>query len=107
MISPNKAAATAVSGDTRYTLPSAVPERPSKFLLNVLSETPPEFGENPIPMHGPHAHSSTRTPAPIISESAPQSASMLMTCFDPQEIERLTDGLIVLPLRSAATFSIS
>ena len=107
VISPVKAAATAVSGDTRYTCPSAVPERPSKLRLNVLRETPPEFGENPMPIHGPQAHSSTLAPLAMISVNAPQSASISSTCFDPGETERLTSGRMVLPLSSAATFSIS
>ena len=107
VIYPVSADATAVSGDTRYTFASFVPDRPSKFLLNVLRDTPPEFGENPMPMHGPHAHSRTRAPDAMISESAPVSESILSTCFDPGDMERLTDGSIVFPLSIAATFSIS
>ena len=107
MISPVKAAATAVSGDTRYTCPSAVPERPSKLRLKVRRETPPEFGEKPMPMQGPQAHSSTLAPLAMMSVSAPQSASISNTCLEPGDTERLTSGRMVLPLRSAATFSIS
>ena len=42
-----------------------------------------------------------------MSVSAPQSASMVSTCFDPGEIDRLTPGAMVLPLSRAATLSIS
>lgn len=107
VITPLMAAATAVSGDTRYTLPSLVPDLPSKFLLNVLKDTPPEFGEKPIPMQGPQAHSRTLAPDAMISDRAPQSASMARTCLDPGEIERLTLGSMVFPLRRAATLSMS
>ena len=62
VISPVRAAATAVSGDTRYTLASAVPLRPSKLRLKVRRHTPPELGEKPMPMQGPQAHSSSRAP---------------------------------------------
>src|SRR5699024_1337582 len=72
VISPVSAAATAVSGETRYTWPSAVPERPSKLRLKVLSDTPPELGEKPMPMQGPQAHSRSLAPLARISESAPQ-----------------------------------
>ena len=50
-----RAEATAVSGETRYTCPSRVPERPRKFRLKVLRETPPEFGEKLMLMQGPQA----------------------------------------------------
>ena len=102
-----KAEAAAVSGDTRYTCPSAVPDLPSKFLLKVRKDTPPELGEKPMPMHGPHAHSRTLAPAARISESAPQSASMARTCFDPGETERLTSGFTTFPFRIFATLSMS
>src|SRR5438093_11946362 len=41
---------------------SAVPLRPSKLRLNVRTDGPFVGGANPIPMHGPHATSSSRTP---------------------------------------------
>ena len=107
VIAPVSAAATAVSGDTRYTCASFVPLRPRKLRLNVRRLTPPELGEKPMPMHGPHAHSSRRAPLESMSVSAPQSASMVSTCFDPGETDRLTPGATVLPLSRAATFSIS
>ena len=75
--------------------------------MNVRRLTPPELGEKPMPMHGPHAHSSRRAPLARMSVSAPQSASIVSTCFDPGEIDRLTPGAMVLPLSMAATLSIS
>ena len=75
--------------------------------MNVRRLTPPEFGEKPMPMHGPQAHSSRRAPLARMSVSAPQSASMVSTCFDPGEMDRLTPGATVLPRSSAATLSIS
>jgi hypothetical protein len=42
---PVSAAAAAVSGLTRYTPASAVPERPSKLRLKVLKDTPLELGD--------------------------------------------------------------
>ena len=107
VISPVSAAATAVSGETRYTLASLVPLRPKKLRLNVRNDTPAELGEKPIPMQGPQAHSSSLAPLANISESAPQSASIESTCLEPGEMERLTEGEMVLPFKSAATFSIS
>mgnify|MGYP000586276900 CR=1 FL=1 len=104
---PVRAHAAAISGETRYTCASLVPLRPSKLRLNVRSDTPPEFGEKPIPMHGPHAHSSTRAPAAMMSDNAPQSASIVSTCLEPGETERLTESAIFLPFRMAATRSIS
>ena len=92
MISPVRAAATAVSGDTRYTLASAVPLRPSKLRLKVRRLTPPELGEKPIPIQGPQAHSSSRAPETRISDSAPQSASMVRTCREPGDTDILTEG---------------
>ena len=48
-----------------------------------------------------------KIPAAIISESAPQSASIVRTCFDPGDTERLTLSAIFFPLSIAATRSIS
>ena len=67
--------------------------------------TPPEFGENPMPMQGPHAHSSTRAPDARMSDSAPRSASMVSTCREPGETDTLTFGETVRPFSSAATFN--
>ena len=68
---------------------------------------PAEFGEKPIPMHGPHAHSRSLAPEARISLNAPQSESIDNTCLEPGDTDMLTLGLMVLPLRSAATLSIS
>ena len=100
---PVRAEAAAVSGLTRYTCPSAVPLRPSKFRLKVRRETPPELGDCPMPMQGPQAHSSTRAPAAMISAKAPFKASILYTCLEPQPMVRLTSGCTVLPFKMAAT----
>ena len=89
---PVRAEATAVSGETKYTCPSRVPERPRKFRLKVLRETPPEFGEKPMPMQGPQAHSSSRAPLARMSDNAPQSLSMVSTCREPGDTDRLTEG---------------
>ena len=107
VIKPVSADAAAVSGLTRYTCPSLVPERPRKFLLNVLRLTPFEFGENPIPIHGPHAHSSILAPASIMSVSAPLSAIMESTCLDPGDIPRLTLSAILCPFKTDAVLVIS
>ena len=104
VISPVKAAATAVSGDTRYTCPSAVPERPSKLRLNgPQGKHRPEFGEKPMPMQGPQAHSSTLAPLAMMSVSAPQSASISSTCLEPGrngKADLRTDGLALEQCRN-------
>ena len=74
---PAIADAAASSGETRYTSASLVPLRAKKLRLNVRSEIPAERGEKPIPIQGPHAHSSTLAPDAIISASAPHSASIV------------------------------
>ena len=102
VISPVRAAATAVSGDTRYTLASAVPLRPSKLRLKVRRLTPPELGEKPMPMQGPQAHSSSRAPEARMSDRAPQLASMVRTCREPGDTNILTEGDTVLPFSMAA-----
>ena len=107
VISPVSAAATAVSGETRYTPASAVPLRPRKLRLKVRRDTPALLGLKPMPMQGPQAHSSTRAPLASMSVSAPQSASIDSTWRLPGEIDRLTEGFTVRPFSSAATFSIS
>ena len=104
---PVSAEATAVSGDTKYTCPSAVPLLPSKLRLKVLNDTPALLGLKPIPIHGPHAHSKSLAPDAKISPNAPQSESIRNTCLEPGEIERLTSGEMVLPFNIAATLSIS
>ena len=96
---PVKADTAAVSGLTKYTPASAVPERPRKLRLKVRSEIPFEFGDCPIPMQGPQAHSKMRAPALIKSASAPFCASILNTCLEPGAIERLTSGCTVLPFK--------
>ena len=106
-ISPVRAEATAVSGETRYTRASAVPLRPSKLRLKVRRLTPPEFGEKPMPMQGPQAHSSSRAPDARMSDSAPQSESIVSTCLEPGDTLMLTEGAMRLPFSSAAALSIS
>lgn len=69
-----------------------MPERPSKLRLKVRREMPPEFGDWPMPMQGPQAHSRIRAPAAMRSAKAPFSASMLYTCLEPGAMERLTSG---------------
>ena len=60
-----------------------------------------------MPMQGPQAHSSSLAPLARMSDSAPLSASMVSTCFEPGDTERLTPGAMVRPFKSAAAFSIS
>lgn len=84
-----------------------MPLRPKKLRLKVRKDTPAELGEKPMPIHGPQAHSSTRAPEAKISLNAPHSANIVITCFEPQEIDKLTEGEIVLPFKIAATLSIS
>ena len=104
---PAIADAAAVSGDTKYTCASAVPLRAKKLRLNVRKLTPADCGEKPIPIQGPHAHSKIRAPALIRSARAPHSASIVYTCFEPGEMDKLTSGCTVLPLSIAATVNIS
>ncbi len=87
---PYMAETAAVSGLTRYTSASIVPLLPLKFLLKVLKEIPPDFGDCPMPMQGPHAHSMILAPAFIIWANAPFSASLDKILLDPGEITRLT-----------------
>ena len=84
-----------------------VPLLPSKFLLNVRRETPPELGENPMPIQGPQAHSKSLAPEAIISPIAPDSANCKSTCFEPGETETETLSDTFLPRKIAATFSMS
>ena len=49
MICPVSAAATAVSGETRYTWSPAVPLRPAKLRLNVRRLTAPSAGREALP----------------------------------------------------------
>src|SRR5512136_1410947 len=74
---PIRAAAAAVSHETRYTWASFVPLRPSKLRFEVRSDTPFELGDWLLPMQKPHAHSSNRAPAAIRS---PREPSALIAC---------------------------
>src|SRR2546429_3825341 len=65
-ILPPIAVAAAVSGLQRYTRSSGVPLRPSKFRLKVRTDGPRVGGAKPMPMQGPQATSSSRTP-PLIN----------------------------------------
>src|SRR4030067_3379295 len=82
VITPVRAAATAVSGLARYTLALLVPERPSKFLLLVRMDTASVFGAWPAPLQKPHVDSVLRGREAMISESAPFSAIISSTCRD-------------------------
>ena len=103
VIVPLIAAAAQVSGDARMTLADFVPERPSKFLLNDRTVTPPVGGANPMPMHGPQPDSSIRAPAFIMDDSPPDSVIMDSTCREPGEMPSETVGATVLPCSIAAT----
>ena len=107
VITPFIADIAAVSGDTRNTFASAVPLLPSKLRLNVLRLMPDEFGEKPIPIHGPQAHSKSLAPEANISVNAPDSESCMSTCFDPGETDMLTLLSTVLPDNMLAILSIS
>jgi len=65
VIYPVSAEIAAVSGLHKKTSASFVPHLPLKFLLKVLSETPEDFGDCPIPMQGPHAFSRILAPESI------------------------------------------
>ena len=45
----------------------------------VRTDTPPDTGELPMPMHGPQAHSSRRTPLSRSEAREPSSVSMEST----------------------------
>ncbi len=60
-----------------------------------------------MPIQGPHADSKIRAPAVIKSVSAPSRANIASTCFEPQEITKLTSGWTVLPFKISATLFIS
>jgi len=57
--------------------------RPEKLRLKVRRVTIPSAGENPWPMHGPHADSRMRAPAKISVVNAPLSAIISSTCRLP------------------------
>src|SRR3990172_694775 len=77
--------AAAVSGLHRYTLSSGVPLRPGKFRLKVRTDAPCVEGANPIPMHGPHATSSSLTPARMSFVMTPPRRHAIRTWREPGE----------------------
>ena len=100
---PVIAEAAAVSGETRYTLASAVPLLPLKFLLNVRNVIPSEFGANPIPIHGPQALSRILNPALISSPKIPAFSAIISVVRLPGAIPASTPGAMCLPFTIAAT----
>src|SRR4030067_127980 len=86
------AAATATSGLQRNTLPSLVPLLPSKFLLKVRRDTPPDGGDCPLPMQGPQVASSILAPASMRCESPLFKDIMSRTCLETGDIVMLTSG---------------
>ena len=99
------AAATAVSGLTRYIPADFVPERPKKLRLFVRTLTASVCGACPHPIQNPQVHSIIRPPAATIFESAPLSAIIRKTCFEPGATTKLTSGWTVFPSRTCATIS--
>ena len=94
----------AVSGLTKYTPASRVPLRPLKFLLKVLRDIAPDFGDCPMPMQGPQAFSITLAPEFIMSRRAPFSAILARILLEPGDITKLTSSFTFFPLSMAATF---
>src|SRR3990170_4679629 len=94
---PYMAAATATSGLHRYTFASFVPLLPSKFLLNVRRDTPPEEGDWPLPMQGPHVFSRILMPASTRLASPFLWAIMSRTCLLPGDTVTLTSGWTLYP----------
>ena len=86
-----------ISGEARKALVSGLPSlRPAKLRLK---DSMIELGlvMSPVvrchwPMQGPQAHSSTRAPLARMSDRAPQSLSMVSTCREPGDTDRLTEG---------------
>ena len=103
MITPVMAAAAAVSGETRYTFASAVPERPLKLRLKVRRDTPSVLGANPIPIQGPQALSKMRNPARIKSPKIPAFSAISKVVRLPGAIPASTPGAMCLPRTMAAT----
>ena len=103
VILPVRAAATAVSGLTRYAWSPTVPVLPAKFLLKVRKDTTSLAGEKPWPMHGPQLDSRMRAPAEIISARAPFWANIDSTSRLPGATANSTILLIFRPLRVSAT----
>jgi len=85
-------AAAAVSALTRYTRASFVPDRPIKFLFDVLRETPPDIGLWLLPMQKPQALSMIRAPAAAKTSRYPCLARFSRTCLDPVDSTKLTSG---------------
>ena len=104
---PDKAAAAADSGETRYTPAVVVPERPKKLRLDVRTETPFVLGAIELPMQNPHAVSRIRAPEAMMSASAPFLAAISSTCRDPHATPSDMPEAIFLPFRTAATCIIS
>src|SRR3972149_2854062 len=101
------AAATATSGLQRNTLPSLVPLLPSKFLLKVRRDTPPDGGDCPLPMQGPQVASSILAPASMRCERPLFNAIMSSTCLEPGDMVMLTSGCTLkLPLWNTSDTSI-
>ena len=102
VISPVRAETAATSGLARYTLSSAVPERPGKLRLKVRREAAPEGGTWPMPMQGPQADSRMRAPDSMRSARAPVRAIMVNTCREPGVTVMLMSGFTFRPLSTAA-----
>ena len=99
-IVPEIAVAAAVSGLHRYTRSSAVPLRPSKFRLKVRTDGPRVGGAKPIPMQGPHATSSSRTPALISFVMRPLVSMRRRVWREPGETAIATPGATRFPSRA-------
>src|SRR3989441_7459798 len=104
-ICPWRAVAAAVSGLQRYTRSSGVPLLPGKFRLNVRIDAPFVGGANPIPMHGPQATSSSRTPDLISFVITPESRQAMRTDREPGDTAIERPGWICFPLRISATIA--
>src|SRR5438132_3925394 len=102
-IFPSSAVAAAVSGLHRYTRSSAVPLRPSKLRLNVRTEAPWVGGENPMPIHGPQATSSSRTPALMSFVMSPLVSMRSSVWREPGETATEIPGAMRLWSSACAT----
>ncbi len=86
---------------------SAVPLRPSKLRLKERRLTAPDPGAAPIPIHGPHAVSRRRAPAPMMSDRAPLAVIISSIWREPGDIMSAVSGWTVLPATVAATVIMS
>jgi len=105
VITPVSADAAAVSGLTRHTLSSRVPERPGKLRGTVRSESALVAGAWPMPMQPLQPVWCSRAPAPMRSKVAPIRVRSEKIWRDDGFTSKLTASLVWWPFTIAAAIA--